>query len=322
MLHIFWIHSHITFLVAKEIIANIGNNQEVIIFLSRRYELPDIFDLKENVEIISSPWFRDKSNANILIKSDILKTRSNVKLCVNFFNEYINNRAFILYAPTSWEYAVALMMKHEKCIGYYYIEEGVLAYLKNGNKERASKFREFLIKYIYNLPYLGMYGVLNNFRGSFAVSKKAFLWHTKERNIVDIKNRSSTYYQEYLQYKTILIFDHLPFSIDELNEYLVMLKEVLNCNNINKFLFKFHPATKGSLNEQIVRTFMKDFNAKETSPHFIVELFIRQNPMSIYFINTKSSILLYTDNTESKCFHIKRSEKNSGLEIVNLYNEI
>ena len=59
MLHIFWIHSHITFLVAKEIIANIGNNQEVIIFLSRRYELPDIFDLKENVEIISSPWFRE-----------------------------------------------------------------------------------------------------------------------------------------------------------------------------------------------------------------------------------------------------------------------
>lgn len=320
MLHIFWIHSHITYLISREIILTINDDEEIIIFLSRRYELPNIADFQtKKIKVIEFPWYRDNIRLypNILYKKNILQTRKNVKQCLSFFNKNINNKPFILYIPTSWEYSITLMMHHPKCNSYYYIEEGTLAYLENGHKERTSVLRTLFIKIIYNLHYLGMYGILDNFKGSYALSEKAFPWHSKEKKIVKWSKKDG-YYKELFCFDKIIIFDYLNFSIEELHKFLTQLKYFLQDNNITDFIFKFHPATKGYASEDIVRSYLKQFNIKEADPGFIVELFVMNHPLNIYCVNSISSISKYAANTGSNCFFIKYDKEKNKLNMLDI----
>lgn len=320
MLHIFWVHSHITYLVSKEIILTLGKEEEIIIYLARRYKLPNVSDFNDKkIEVIEFPWYRHniRLEANILHKKNILKTRNNAKQCLSLFNEYINNKPYILYIPTSWEYSITLMMTHPKCVSYYYIEEGTLAYLKNGDKERTSIIRRILVKLVYGLDYMGMYAILKNFKGSYAVSDKAFPWHNKERNIVEW-SKVNNYYEEMSSYEKIIIFDYLDFTSEELLKFSTQLNNWLKENNINNFIYKFHPATKGNDSEKIIRSSLKQFYSKEANSDFVVEMFILNHPLMIYCVNSISSISMYATTHGCKCYYIKYNKEENIFNMLDI----
>jgi len=310
MLNIFWIHSHITFLISREIIiSRLGKGENIIIFLSRGYQLPILFE-KNNIQIVICPWYRENSRKghNILVKSNILETRKNVKECKGILDSYINDKPFILFAPTSWEYTVALLIKHRYCKGYYYIEEGTLSYMEDGNVMRRNFLIKQISKYIYNLPYLGMLGQLSNFIGTYAISEEAFPWNKKrEKHLISFVHEKQ-YYTEYLNIKKIIIFDHLNMLDEDLIKFINKLCNFLKNNNILEFAYKFHPVTKSQQNkETIIRNALNKFSVTELPSDFIIELFLINRQISMYSINSLSSLSIYAKKFGSKSFLIKQN---------------
>lgn len=311
MLNIFWIHSHITYLLAKEIISKLDITDNIILFLSRNYTLPENISNKK-MKVVNYPWFRENNTGihNILVKKNIFKTRKNVKACQETANSYIKNREFILYIPTSWEQAVALLMLHPLCKKYFYIEEGSLSYVKEGNKLRQSGLRKIIAKYLYNIPYMGMLEKLPNFGGTYATSDNAFEWNKNNKMIISIQ-KEDEFYSQYSHLNNILIFDHLSMSIPELTIFANLLCDFLFTNNITNLAYKLHPSTKGEIDkETIIREKLQKIDAYELPSDFIVELFLIGRSVSLYSFNSVSSLTIYANRLGSKSFLIKRNSLN------------
>lgn len=308
MLHIFWIHSHITFLISKEIIEKVALHEEVLVFLSRGYSAPMMFE-KDNLQIVSFPWYREQflSDHNLLIKTDVFKTRRNVVECNALLDNYINGREFFLYVPTSWEYTIGLLLKNKLCKGYYYIEEGSLSYLANGNKLRRNFFFRIVANYIYNLPYMGVLIELPHFLGVYASSSEAFPWYQSEIKTVEI-SPVPNYFSNLKDLNQIVVFDHLVMSNPDLCILIDSLSDYFRANHINKFGYKFHPVSLGKPEkENVIRERFRMFDSYELPSDFVVELFLIGKSLTLYSINNNSSLLIYAKRFGSKSLIVSTS---------------
>lgn len=310
MLHIFWLHSHITFLIAKEVIDKIALNEDVLVFLSRGYTVPINFE-RENVKLVSFPWYREISSSphNLLVKTNINRTRRNVKKCKSLLDYYINRRRFLLYGPTSWEYTVGLLLKHKLCEGYYYIEEGTLSYLPKGNKLQQNWFYKLVAKYLFNLPYMSMLEELSHFLGVYASSSETFPWNVKEKNVVEIRPVFN-YYPNFNDLEQIVIFDDLTISNSSLTDLADSLCDYFRENKIEKFGYKFHPITKVKPEkENIIRERLRLFESYELPSDFVVELFLIGKSVTIYSVNSSSSLLIYAKRFGSEAITVTQGDE-------------
>ena len=313
MLHIFWIHSHITFLLSREVIKEIDEDDEILVFLSREYSMPFSIE-KSNVQVVSFPWYREsnKSPHNILLKSNVYRTRRNVRTCKAQLSNYLNRRAFLLYIPTSWEYTIGMLMTDRLCTGYFYIEEGSLSYLPNGKELNNSFIRKIVAKSVYNLSYFGMLSVTSKFLGSYASSTEAFPWNKKRKYLIDI-TPISKYFDDYSDIERILIFDHLIMETEDLNKLVDFLCVYFKRYRKGSIGYKFHPATKSKpFKENYIRERLLEIEACELPENFVVELYLAGKSKALYSINRNSSLLIYAKRLGSKAFVVVPDVSNSN----------
>lgn len=122
--HVFNIHSHITFLVAKKTIEVKKLRPCDCVFLQTRgYSAPPsdipVFDLIFDTFDIKT--YCDEKNPQ--------KCRDNIARLEGFFKTITGNRPFHFYLPCTQMYHAIIMITHDSCIGYSILEDGLRHYL-------------------------------------------------------------------------------------------------------------------------------------------------------------------------------------------------
>lgn len=117
MKHVFFIHSSITFLIAYSTIKHLNIKNKDVLILSSLYNVPI-----KDFEVIKS--FGETNNKNFLQK---LKNFNIPKSFDKYLDEYLNGQNFIAYVDLM-SYYQKILITHNKCNGFHFIEEGNSAY--------------------------------------------------------------------------------------------------------------------------------------------------------------------------------------------------
>jgi hypothetical protein len=164
MKHVFWVHSYITYFIAKKIIEqNKLDKNEVIFLKDRDFEIYDPY-----IEFLQ-PDLRYKFSVGNLLRNWRLIRRYD-----QWIERITDRDQYILYYPHTGLRHLDYLLTHKNCRGYCLVEEGTAAYSNNLRplKYRKKNFSVMGIKYLvmykgrvrhsrdfYNDDYLHAYGL-------------------------------------------------------------------------------------------------------------------------------------------------------------------
>lgn len=244
MKHLFYIHSPITELSAKQTIREEGLGMDSCRFilanghlspsLENAVQFPFAVLPKEYAAPRSAFW-------------DIWRKMREIDQWINFI---IDNEFFTYYLPHSNANFQHLIIKHPLCKAYCYIEEGTLAYYYENMKPSKKPF--FLRDAFYRLCYKGRspsvkpyidFTVADKFKGCYCFSEHAFT-NAPGRRVLPFP-ASQDVPKDYPHCPDVLVlgpfveFGHLPMEIF-LDSVSAILEYIIN-NGIRKICYKPHP---------------------------------------------------------------------------------
>lgn len=130
--HIFSLHSHIVYLVAKAVIRERGLDPRRCAFvLTRDYQTP-----KDADGIPRHPFPFPNWDLSFYCGKNHEKIRANIRNIEKFIDRITGERDFHYYVQHTRSYYVNIIASYEKCIDYSFLEEGNTVYL--APKELAS----------------------------------------------------------------------------------------------------------------------------------------------------------------------------------------
>lgn len=290
---VFWVHSHITYLISLEIIRKYKFN-DIVIYLSRGYSIP--FDCEcNNLKIYTAPFFRQKEGGDLVDKYNPLKTRRNVHACKKFYRETLDGDSFYLFIPTSFEHAIAILMDLSNCVTYHYIEEGTAAYTCDMFTEKKHFLYKMVSKLIYNVPVKSFYDINNKFKGTFSFSAKAFGWSFNNEVMKLSVNGLKQYSDSHL-----LVLGFLRDNLVDLESKYKVIRNYFETFGKVKVYYKFHPSSKMTPHKMsVIVDVFKTSNTvefEEISEDTILEYSFANTNSIIYSVDGISSVQLYLSN--------------------------
>lgn len=122
--HVFNLHSHIMYLVAKAVIRERNLDPRLCAFvLTRNYKTP-----ADDDGIPRYPFPFPNWELSFYWGKDHERIRSNIRNIEKFIDRITDGRTFHYYAQHTRSYYVNIIASYEKCIDYSFIEEGLAAY--------------------------------------------------------------------------------------------------------------------------------------------------------------------------------------------------
>ncbi len=124
--HLFSIHSHIMYLVAKATIRHEGLRAEDCVFvLTRDYKTP-----RDDDGIVRDDFPFPNWDIRFYYGEDHETVRDNIGRIDRYVEQITQGRPFHYYAQTTLSYYVNIIASHGNCLGYSFIEEGSAVYWK------------------------------------------------------------------------------------------------------------------------------------------------------------------------------------------------
>lgn len=121
--HLFNVHSPITYFMALEVIRLEKIPVEAVtLLISRNFFPPD--DTYPAIKLPFSHYPTD----SFAVQIAFWKSWKKLKKFDQWLSKATQHQPFILYAAHAYSSIFHLMVTHTKCLGYYYIEEGLVAY--------------------------------------------------------------------------------------------------------------------------------------------------------------------------------------------------
>lgn len=299
MKHIFWVHSHITFLVSDLVIKHLNIQPNDLIFITgRSYKIPE----------------KSKEYLYSLI---IDLNRLDEPELINF------KEKFELYIPQTRLEGIKTILKIDNCIKYNIIEEGLLAY----------SYYELPPKILYYkiLTYLGKKKRMRKldyihpkFKKAYCINKKAFkgLVYNKVVLSLNLKNDRNINNHYFNEKCNVIVFDGLVSYHDvTLTEILELLKIIIGFirkTNTKKVFYKFHPVQVLEKNKkevlEIKNIFLEtlDIEFIELPQQVILEeLIFKNNKVNIF--NFVSSVGFYANLAGNKVYSVSDRLKQVKL---------
>lgn len=264
MKHIFYIHSHLTYIISIGVINELALDKKNVFILSDGYTN----NLNYPINMIRGKKYTKNKFRYHIFHFNIPKSID------TFIKKLIKNEEFTLYCPAI-THTTSVLLTNENCKQLHFIEEGFTSYLKNLSLERFSylhsnknwryKNSDGLKAFFSDLILLlrGMNMKLNSLpiyyncyfgfssMKFFGLSNDAFpIIENSNKHIINIKDISNS-----IDYKSsFLINDNANVwigdcSVDTVKYnrqlYLTGIKEgfinYLNKNSITNIYIKFHP---------------------------------------------------------------------------------
>lgn len=124
--HVFNLHSHIMYLVAKAVIRSRGLDPSRCAFITTRgYRTPD--DGEDGIARYPFPF--PNWDLSFYYGKDHRSIRSNIGKIEKFVDTITGGTKFHYYAQHTCSYYVNIIASYEKCIDYSFLEEGIAAYV-------------------------------------------------------------------------------------------------------------------------------------------------------------------------------------------------
>lgn len=131
--HVFNLHSHIMYLVAKAVIRHRGLDPSRCAFVfTRGYRTPD--DGEDGIARYPFPF--PNWELAFYYGKDHERVRSNIAKIEKFIDTLTGGKPFHYYAQHTCSYYVNIIASYEKCISYSFLEEGIASYV---DEERLVK---------------------------------------------------------------------------------------------------------------------------------------------------------------------------------------
>lgn len=227
MKHIFYVHSHITFLVSKQYILDKEINPDDCLFLcSRKYEPSYKFQqIFKNIIRYPQDIFGQKKDFSLL--ENICTGFKDISVIENIINSFCQNDTFILYTYSTNSHLCSVLVSMAKCKCYFIIEEGSSAYadnltVKNLISKKNLLLQSFLVHFIprfYILKDHHLSTSSEKYKGTIATSEHAFFQMEGEHIVI-----SNPFNREKLPYSptAVLSIDASPYICKVETEYILM----------------------------------------------------------------------------------------------------
>lgn len=316
MHHIFFVHSHLTFLIALEYIeeSSIHQNDVLFILCSRYSMLPA--GHQNYKSLIFPEDFQLVGATRIFDRINFFRTIRNLRIVENLVNDCVNHGPFSLYLINTCSDIHSVLVTMKNCVGYRLIEEGSASYLRKSEfPPLFGKISLLLIEnFLQRAPFLQRFFLLkdsyistnsNKFIGTVSLSDTAFPDTYGERTIVQ-----PPFHSENLDFTPDLIFsvdlslldvfkDKFP---DKLIEYL---GNYITAMNYQCVAYKFHPVIatqKPQIADMYRQSIAKYFpqSTVELGQACILENILYNNKSA--FLSDYSSIGIYAHIFGCSCF--------------------
>lgn len=324
MKHIFYIHSNITSVCSYETIKKLQDSgEEVIIILTRSTKWPYdnnnlcIIDFSLLLSFYFSKLPKIRSIKDVVM-SKILKKR-----IVEIIKKITNNDEYLMYIPQYHIGIVSFFCDYKQCKAYYYIEEGVGAYLPKEEVKLlySPTFRVFSI--LFGVPYHYLFHINKKFKGVIAINDQAFPWYKGHKIINNVCTKLSGD-DDYSMRKNIIILPPLTIDNEELKELILFIYNHLSYNSNIPIAVKFHPKSSTREKEAFseIQELVKELNIEILPNHFVVEFSIFDANSIIYSLQEKSSLLLYAYIAGVESYWVYKSNKITNVKKVNSIQEL
>lgn len=250
MKHIFYVHSAITFFVAKQYIFERKiSPKDCLFLLVRGYRLPKEY-LEVFPNVISYPsGILNSGDTRIFQNNNPFKGISNIRVIEKKINQYFHTEAFTFYIPNTFALVTNIIATMKTCQAFYILEEGTASYIPFHllpNHLVGIKRPIFLIvKTLFNRFYAlrgNAFGTYHpKFKGNISISEKAFADNDGEKIIV-----SSPFRQITLEIVPNAIWSidaslKTFFSIEDIENLFFYLRSIFKKKGYTKIAYKFHP---------------------------------------------------------------------------------
>ena len=311
MKHIFYCHSSICIITIYETVKKLSDyNEDIIIILARGakwfYNLRNV----EVIDITDKKCLFDVIHIRTLKK--ILLAHKNYAEMDRMVSNIVGERDFLLYIPVIEPFSISFI-RNKHCLGYYFIEEGILSYqpLQAVRKKRNRNFL-FIAKFI-GIRYYNFYTRFSTFKGTLAINNKAFPWNIyKERVVNRIDNVPLQTSDSYNICYNIIVFSNLFYK--SLKHYSLAdyckaidftISQISNSNNI---AIKFHPRTphlEKEMMDEILRYVHTNYaNITILPDEFSIELNVLNYHSKVFCVFIKSSVFNYSKMFNEQSFFI------------------
>ena len=274
----------------------VNSGEKVILITYRNTNWP--FS-QENISIIDfTHQHRDYFVTEVKTISDWLKRRKYVKLMKGTINKIVNKDPFLLYIPNYSVHFQTIFAEHKYCQGYYFIEEGTLAYtpmsyLIDQFKHRPLKRK---IKFLFGLTDRFFLERTDKFLGTISIREEAFSWNIKEKIVEPIPVLDNLNVQ---LHETIIITGFLDDNLSRIKKQLSTLLDYFCKTGIRDIAIKYHPHVYDNYPERIdkIDGVFKNYsqvNVTTLPQNYIVEYAILKWKSTIFSIDGLSSLNIYS----------------------------
>ena len=307
--HLFNVHSPITYFMALEVIRIEKIPVEAVtLLISRNFLPPD-----GTYQAIPMP-FSHYPIDSFAVQIAFWKSWNKVRAFDQWLETITQQQPFTLYAAHAYSSIFHLMVTHPMCQGYYYIEEGLVAYRPPADWDIQKPFNPLRSVLYYlnfgqrNRPNRSFFTTqLGRYLGAFGVSQHSFptLPNLQAVGLPFPKIESGEKYQCVIVHDNI--YDHHGLTP---STYLRWIEVIVNDalkRGFNSIHQKFHPAQEQA-SLQAIEAFMQQKVAGKASLHTlgasdsIEQISLSQHPVIYVCI---SSVGLYA--------HL------AGSEVVSIY---
>ncbi|GAA3588377.1 polysialyltransferase family glycosyltransferase [Flavivirga amylovorans] len=300
MKNIFYIHSHITYFVAKGVIKYLGFNPDSLIYIISRSYQNDALSKSKCIDFTLIHNELDSFGVlNFNKKLPLIKDVDNV------LKNVLKDEEFRVFLPHVFHPIMQIIGTNTNCKELHIIEEGVNAYSNYFMHFKEKSIVKGVVKRILNLlPFVGKGRIffiknfdLRKFKKSinpifYTVTSKGFEGLPYE--IVRVEMISEKVAQYTLKSNHVLV---LEGAVEQgnlnLKPFLEGIKVILNDIKSDRIAVKFHPAQNSKNKDKILRIIVDQNKEVEVIPDNIAfEQIILNNPnLTVYGFAT--SLLFY-----------------------------
>ena len=130
MKHLFLVHSYITCLVARQVVAREGLSPEDVAFLTTRNFTPQDLPYPQ-ARAAQTPRIKGSMAHRIRLGWQVVKTQDRL------VHQLTGGESFHLYTPQTMERYIQIIRSNPGCTGFSYLEEGLNSYCTRAEIERT-----------------------------------------------------------------------------------------------------------------------------------------------------------------------------------------
>lgn len=328
MNHIFYLHSNTCVIASYDIIDKLLSKGENVIVVTERGTGFPFFDGKVSLFDVQKVINAYRIHTKTLLGKVINYKTSLHPHCRLFANEVINSKDFILYTPSYNMYSIKPFLYSNHCKGYYFIEEGFMAYLSKQTLQIHFRNRQIkkghILMHLVGAGESFDYKITKMYKGCIGLSEYSFPWCKDNKIITSFDGYFSNIPFEEVGTQNLITTDWLSDDVEVLKAAFKITIQKMNSNvKQSKIAIKFHPSAfvneKHKIDE-IVNYIHKEFCGIDfflLPASFSVEALLYYRRINLYCIFGVSSLQLYAIMLKSTAFMVGKADL-SITEIKNI----